>query len=454
MSHKHNFAIVAVIMMTFVLSVSAETKFDPANCAETIAPYIDSQTLAVARVNVRQINPDAIFEKVSEIILRDVKPSEKDKVLANLPMLLQIVRQWITDFTTAGGKDIYIVMSLADFPKFFMVVSVAPDADAQAIAQLLRKVQPTGKNKSSPLYMNTFEKLDKVVFGGSDVTLQRLREGEPDSRPELSTAFAAMGNSTVQVLIIPSADSRRVIEEMLPVLPEEVGSAPGTTITHGLIWAAVGIDGPPNMAFKLHIQSQDATSAQEFSRLIANLYNIIRQNTEIRKELHNLDEILKTLTPTVQRDHLTVALDKTGMDTIVNDVLSPSILQARQQAQQAVCARQLNRIGKTIMMYQDDHKDKNPPNLEALVEAFDVPAQILICPAGQDKYVYRGADLDASASMNMILVYDKLQYHRGKYRNVVFADSHVERMTEDAFRKAIELDNKYRRKLKLPEKPH
>ena len=449
MPHKHNLTIVAVIMMTFVLSVSAETKSDPANCAETIAPYIDSQTIAVARVNVRQINPDAIFEKISEIILKDVKPSEKDKVLANLPMLLQTVHQWITDFTTAGGKDIYIVMSLADFPKVFMITSVAPDADAQAIAQLLRKVQPAGKSKSSPLYMNTFEKLDQVVFGGSDATLQRLREGEPDSRPELSTAFAAMGNPAVQVLIIPSADSRRVIEEMLPVLPAEVGGAPGTTITHGLIWAAVGIDGPPNMAFKLHIQSQDATSALEIGKLIANLYNIIRQNTEIRKELHNLDGILKTLTPTVQRDHLTVALDKTGMDTIVNDV-SPIIL----WSQGTACVHQLNSIGKAILMYQNDHRDKNPPNLETLVEAGDVPAQSLICPAGHDKYVYRGADLSSFASSNMILVYDKLEYHRGKYRNVLFADTHVKTMTEDAFRKAIELDNEYRKKLKLPEKPH
>ena len=454
MSHKHSLTIVVVITMTFVLSVSAETKFDPANCAETIAPYIDSQTIAIARVNVERINPDAIFDKVSEIMLRHVESSEKDKMLSDLETSLQTVRQWITDFITAGGKDIYIVMSLADFPKVFMIAPIASDADTRTIALLLRKVQPGGKSKSSPLYMNTFEKLDKVVFGGSEATLQRLREGESDSRPELSTAFAAMGNSAVQVLIIPNADSRRVIEEMLPVLPEEVGSAPGTTITHGLMWAAVGIDGPPNMAFKLHIQSQDATSARDVSKLIANLYNIIRQNTEIRKELHNLDEILKTLTPTVQRDHLTMTLDKAGMDTIVNDVLSPAIRQARQRAQQAVCAQQLNRIGKTIMMYQNDHKDKNPPNLEALVEAFDVPAQILICPAGRDKYVYRGADLDAAASMNMILVYDKLEYHQGKYRNVVFADSHVEKMTEDKFRKAIELDNKYRRKLKLPEKPY
>jgi prepilin-type processing-associated H-X9-DG protein len=454
MSHKHNLVIVAVIMMTFVLSVSAETKFDPANCAETIAPYLDSQTLAVARVNVERINPDAIFEKVSEITLRHVESSEKDKMLSDLETPLQTVRQWITDFTTAGGKDIYIVMSLADFPKFFMIAPVVPDADTRTIAQLLRKVQPAGKSKSSPLYMNTFEKLDKVVFGGSDATLQRLREGEPDIRPELSTAFAAMGNSAVQVLIIPNADSRRVIEEMLPVLPAEVGGVPGTTITHGLMWAAVGIDGPPNMALKLRIQSQDATSAREIGRLIANLYNIIRQNTAIRKELHNLDEILKTLTPTVQRDHLTVALDKTGMDTIVNNVLSPATLQARQRAQQVVCMSQLRCIGTAIMLYQNDHRDKNPPNLETLIETAYIPAQSLICPASHDKYVYRGADLSSSTSSNMILVYDKLECHRGKYRNVLFADTHVERMTEDAFRKAIELDNKYRRKLKLPEKPH
>ena len=55
----------------------------------------------------------------------------------------------------------------------------------------------------------------------------------------------------MRLFVLPSADSRRVLEEMVPQFPAELGGGPITDLTHGLIWAAAGIDNAEKPALKL-----------------------------------------------------------------------------------------------------------------------------------------------------------------------------------------------------------
>ena len=54
--------------------------------------------------------------------------------------------------------------------------------------------------------------------------------------------FAQLSIQAAQFLLLPTADIRRVIEEMIPTLPGAVGGGPSTTITRGCLWAAVGVE--------------------------------------------------------------------------------------------------------------------------------------------------------------------------------------------------------------------
>src|SRR5262249_21992376 len=102
----------------------------------------------------------------------------------------------------------------------------------------------------------------RVVAAGSKAALRRLGQLKPADRPELAKAFAAAWGLAVQVLFIPTADMRRVIEELLPTLPEEVGSGSGKTLTRGGLWAALELGFLPRPVLKLTVQSQDAAAAR------------------------------------------------------------------------------------------------------------------------------------------------------------------------------------------------
>ena len=60
------------------------------------------------------------------------------------------------------------------------------------------------------------------------------------------------------LFVLPSADSRRVLEEMLPRFPHELGGGPITDLTHGLLWAAGGIDERGKPALRVVAGSRDA----------------------------------------------------------------------------------------------------------------------------------------------------------------------------------------------------
>lgn len=126
----------------------------------------------------------------------------------------------------------------------------------------------------------------------------------------------------------------------------------------------------------------------------------------------------------------------------------------------AHCDNALEAIGRAIVLYQQNNDGSNPPNFKILLEqSEELTAWEFICPVscepvGRTSYVYRGCDLDAGASAEMVLAYDRAAVHKGR-RNILFADGAVTRPKEAGFEKAIERDNELRRVLLLPPKdPH
>src|SRR5262249_29109337 len=106
-----------------------EPKFDAEARAKAIAPYLDGQAIAIAHLDVSRLNADALIAKIIEVTRRNAEDFE--------PFKTKAVR-WITDFTKAGGKEVYLVFNLADLPgPPFVIVPLADRANAAAIAESL-----------------------------------------------------------------------------------------------------------------------------------------------------------------------------------------------------------------------------------------------------------------------------------------------------------------------------
>lgn len=142
--------------------------------------------------------------------------------------------------------------------------------------------------------------------------------------------------------------------------------------------------------------------------------------------------------------------------TVIEKVVGISDAKSVRELKQ--CKKQMQRIGNAIALYQNDFSDENPPDLHTLIKTEILNPSMLICPAAENKndekvYVFRGDDLGATYSSEMIVLYEKPGIHSGGYRNVLFASFEVEHITEEEFERLIAHDNELRQQNGLHKKP-
>jgi prepilin-type processing-associated H-X9-DG protein len=412
----------------------ARADFNPDAHARTVAPFLDNQTIAVLHIDVTRIDIDILCRKV--IDMGQIKPEED--MHQKITETGKNVRKWLLDFNYAGGKDIYVILSLADFPKFFIIVPPQPQADLAALKELLKSTIV------GEFDLDAVEYIKGAIVAAHSETIQRLKNMTAVPSDTLADAFTAAGDSAAQLLIVPTPDQRRVLAEMAPPLPEHIGAVPTTPLARALNWIALGVDGPPDIKLNLTVQTPDPVTAQAAHVNIMKIYQALRiYNQRYNSQYRLFEKMLTLLTPTVKENQVILQLNHEKANTILTDFLTPMIIKERERAQLKLCAHQLKALGTAIFVYQNDHEGKNPPDPQSLFGKGDIVPDI----------VYRGADLNDKVPSTMILIHDKLQKHQGRFVDVFFADGHVEQLNEQEFQKAIERDNESRRQLELPEKP-
>ncbi|MFH1268385.1 MAG: DUF1559 domain-containing protein, partial [Planctomycetota bacterium] len=318
----------------------AEPGFDPGARAKTIAPFIDEQTVAVVYVDLARIEVDPLLDKLVELVPEaqgDVEDARLDFNRARDGLL------------KAGARELYVVMSLADLPgkPGFMIL---PGADAIDVAALRASLSPVGKNE-------VLEPIHGALFGGDRKRYERVKSIEPDVRDELARAFEAAGDTAAQVLLMPPAHSDRVIEEMMPTLPEEIGGGPSTILTRGLLWAAVGLDAPPKMSLRVVIQSQDQEAAEALRGKWLDVVRFLSEHEGARKTLRNFDEAVELTTPEVENDRLVITLSEPeGSIQAFSAALAPPLKKARARAQRAQSMNNLKQLGIAMHNYHDVNK--------------------------------------------------------------------------------------------------
>jgi prepilin-type processing-associated H-X9-DG protein len=417
---------------------------------QVLGPCIDDQTFAVARLDITKLDLDAFVDKFLSLVSKPADPNIAKHVQPNQDELRDFKSQvgaQLNDLQKAGGKDIFVVFSMYDFPYFFVAIPIHSAGNRTELHQQVQKIVKEHFNiKDIEIHAS-----DRLILVGLKQTITRVKTVSGVRSQALAAGFQACANTTAQVVLFPSSDQRRVLAEMLPQIPSESGNIKFTTLGKDLQWAALGIDGPPSISLNLTIQSANAEGADRMLTFVKNLYALAGQNPQIRELMPELEHLLKHLTPRRNGKRLLLHIDSTTADSIISDILAPSLLNARAQARRYACATNLSGIGKAILIYANDYNDQLPPDLETLISKAEMPARGLVCPASESResYIYRGASITTSDTLGMITVYEKLSNH-GDGRNVLFLDSHVEWVSEERFQELIKRDNEYRREKGLP----
>jgi hypothetical protein len=294
--------IVSIFLCATVSLNAQQPRLDADARARAIAPFLDAQVVAIARLDLNRIDPDALVDKVAALGKMDaLLLAEPKKELA----------RWLQPLTRAGAKEVYALFSLASDPLEIpvMVIPLGAGADGKAIAESLRK------DGTVPEAVQ----VGQAVVAGSKNGVQRFRELKPVARPEVVKAFTAAGDSTFQFLLLPTGDLRRALEEALPNLPREIG-ATTKTFTRGIDWIALGLDITPKSAINVVVQATDAATAQQLNKAIPLMFLSLAPDANLPKSIPSLNNLIAIWKPKLVEDRLVLAVDESQMATLIRDL--------------------------------------------------------------------------------------------------------------------------------------
>lgn len=435
------------ILTLVALGLTASTTMGQTeDLARLLAPCLADDTLAVVRIDVGRIDVDVIAKTAIDTASAAMDASQTEQVKGIAQRLAQTGKPQLARFTAAGGERLYIVCNLSDL---LLVVPVTTRLNESAM-----KTWMDGLGSGSLAYARK----DGLLIGAPAWVIERRKAQPALRRAELSQAAAKGTNAPVEVYLIPSTDSRRVLEAMLPTVLAPGFDLKSGALVQGLQWATIGLDPPPAGTLQLHVESANAASAAAIKDVVAAALTQLSEVATLKQAYPNLDTAVKLLTPQVVGNTARVNLDKTQFQRLAADFLTPGLFAMHQSIQRVRCGTTLSGMGKAMLIYANDYDDKWPPSLETLVERAEYPRSGLLCPAMRhrpdyESYVYRGVDTGGVwVEPMIILVHDRAGNHEGG-RNVLFVDSHVEWVTEERFAELVKQDNELRRKRGFAEKP-
>ena len=406
-----------------------------------LAPFVDDQTVAIVRVDVTRMNVEAFAAKVADL----VKSEDGDPGVAKA---FGPTAQWVRDFTEAGGREVFFIVSTSDLLNAppYAVVPLYPGAKAERLAELVTFPPPStqpGRVDTRPAipFGEMSQRVGVALVCGRRDQIDRVCAAKAAERPELAEALAAAGEAAVQALLLPTADSRRVFEEMLPQLPPLLGGGSSTLLTRGVQWAALGIDLPPKMAVRLVVRSKDAAAAKTLHeympKLVGGLLAAAAKTAEGQppEERPRFEPLARALAPALEGDRLTLSLDDRQVNDLIVQVLGPVVKYNRERARQAMSASIMRAIGMAIFQYESKHESEWPPDLDALVKDGLIDRPSLANPRRPDLavgYVYLRPKVSSRKIAPDTLILHEAYTTWDKGINCGFADCHVEFIRDEA----------------------
>jgi hypothetical protein len=330
----------ATLLVSLLLVPLAADEKPAAETARIVTPFVNERTLVVGHADLTRLDLDAFFQWAREAKL--ASPEE----LANARSLL---KELAKDFTSAGGTNIYSVQSLDDLPgPPLFIIPLDPKADHEAFKKALRRF---GEREDIQ-----FELRDRLLLGGDKAALARLRHHKPVNRPEVTEAFQALGPALARSVLFFPRDLRRSLEELLPTLPPELGGGQVTNLTRGVRWIAFAYDLPPKASIRVIVQTKNAETAREVSKIVKGALHLAAKEKELKKWLPPLEKLLLKLELRIEGDRLTLHLDAAEVNPLLVEVSKRVRGTVKQQEE----AGNLKQIGLALWNYYDT-RGKFPP---------------------------------------------------------------------------------------------
>lgn len=428
--------LIAVLLIVAITAAAiAAQEQGAAERAKELAPMVDEDTVALCMVDTARIDP--VLERI-EPFMGGFLTAERGGAL----------RQMVAQFRAAGGAQVVVGVSLWDVgpDMLYGLVPLPKEADAEAVSKLL-PVRPGlerhwGKG---------------VLVIGAQELIDRIRKDTLKRKAEFTDAMSFGGDAALRLCIVPTADVRRALVEMMPNLPREAGGGSIEPLAKGIKWLSLTLDAEPKLSMSMRIQCVSEASARQMLSVIKETLALASKDEDVREVLPELGKVTPLLTPRLNGSALTLTLDDKQVGVVMEKLVGPPIRRTQEEAARDHSMNNVRNIVLACATYAQTHKGEWPDNLAVALDqrllaapadrvAFTDEAKkhILRNPRDPERavgydYVKPGKKVSEEDSSELVVVYEAYDAWPKGGLHVGFADGHVRLITDEAaFKKLLE----------------
>ena len=243
-------ALTIALPSLIVLSISTASAAD-VPIVDALTQLMDDEAIAVSRIDLERADPTGLA-KISSF-LPDLAEAARnpDDALG----LAQRV-------SAMAGSQAYFILSVPTSNQL-PVLCVVPLSDASHAATAGQAFHVSAKTERDWRH----EVVDNLLIAGPKDKVDRLlalREAAPHgttstpARPHLAAALAATAAAPVALAYVPSADQQRVLDELTPELPAEVGANTLRDLVRATRWVATAYEHGKSLRVTLATESEAA----------------------------------------------------------------------------------------------------------------------------------------------------------------------------------------------------
>jgi hypothetical protein len=307
-------SVFALVLGLIVASSAGQTTQN----APDIAPFIDSNTIIVARLDPGAIDLDATQAEEEKLITDAVAGGDTTAWLDRYRQAMSKARRWLGEFKSAGGTTIYGLIHISfekdefasGFNPFQVVLPLQPGGDAGALESLLIKGAATGGEQTGANPSLSAIVAHNAVFYGRAGAIERLATRPSVPRPALAEALAAGSNAPCIIAVAPTYPLKLIALQLLPDrLPSSDSGILTAKLVYGLDWISIGVKfgSAPSLTTRIHCH--DAASTALFADYLDALSEWFRQRPQSPDVMIDPEIMAKVLHPDITGNTLVLHVD-------------------------------------------------------------------------------------------------------------------------------------------------
>ncbi|MDP9175049.1 MAG: hypothetical protein M3O30_14475 [Planctomycetota bacterium] len=302
----------------------------PARAADdAVAPFVDTLTDAVIHVDMTSVNIDAISAMYQKAMDQStMAQAQKDQATQQMQKQLPVAKEWIANFTKAGGKDLYVVVSIrglmAQQPGE-IVVPLGAGADADALAKAFKpggNAPANPQNAAAAAGETTTAVVGKcLVFcqNGELARLQSVATAPAPAHSDLLDALGSTGSGSVHIAV--GGVGLQIAGTQLASL---TGMRPNQQMSN-LSWAALGCSLPPTESLSLTMNCKTPEAAALMLSSLNKQIDQMRNDPQSIKRLGDqTNKLADALKPAADGTKITMSLDQSTIDGVLPVIMKNS----------------------------------------------------------------------------------------------------------------------------------